>query len=89
MKLLLIAGADVNAQGGIYGNALHAASEKGYKQIAKILLDVGANINAQSWKHGNTLHTAAYLGKDAMLELLLSKIDITQLQDPYNRTLFW
>jgi hypothetical protein len=31
VKLLLDKGADLNAQGGIYGNALRAASEKGHQ----------------------------------------------------------
>ncbi|KAH3209433.1 hypothetical protein KXV77_007335 [Aspergillus fumigatus] len=31
-------GVDVNAQGGLYGNALQAASYKGYQDIVKLLL---------------------------------------------------
>ncbi|KAF2647015.1 hypothetical protein K491DRAFT_615416, partial [Lophiostoma macrostomum CBS 122681] len=41
-KLLLDKGADVNAQGGLYGNALQAASIKGHEQVVKLLLDKGA-----------------------------------------------
>jgi hypothetical protein len=41
-KLLLDNKADVNAQGGEYGNALQAASEGGHEQVVKVLLDAGA-----------------------------------------------
>ena len=40
--MLLNAGAEVNAQGGEYGNALQAASAGGYEQIVKTLLNAGA-----------------------------------------------
>ncbi|XP_014558237.1 hypothetical protein COCVIDRAFT_36442 [Bipolaris victoriae FI3] len=110
VKLLLNAGADVNAQGGFYGNALYAASVKGHEQIVKILLNKGANVNAQGdcstalyaasvkgheqivkilLNAGAGIKRAAYFGKNSILELLVSKIDNTQLQDPYNRTLLW
>ncbi|KAF2473449.1 uncharacterized protein BDR25DRAFT_352872, partial [Lindgomyces ingoldianus] len=42
VKLLLDKDADVNAQGGEYSNALHAASEEGHEQIVKQLLKKGA-----------------------------------------------
>jgi hypothetical protein len=37
--MLLNKGADVNAQGGDYTNALQAASEQGYEAVVKMLLD--------------------------------------------------
>ena len=46
VKLLLDKGADVNAQGGRYGNALYVASERGYEQVVKLLLDKGADVSA-------------------------------------------
>ena len=46
-KMLLEKGADVNAQGGRYGNALQIASSRGYEQVVKILLDKDADVNAQ------------------------------------------
>jgi ankyrin repeat protein len=42
-RLLLNAGAKVNAQGGRYGNALQAASEGGHEQVVKTLLNAGAH----------------------------------------------
>ncbi|OCK72825.1 hypothetical protein K432DRAFT_279044, partial [Lepidopterella palustris CBS 459.81] len=38
VRLLLGKGADVNAQGGYYGNALQAASIEGHEQVARLLL---------------------------------------------------
>ena len=52
---LLEMGADVNAQGGNYGNALQAASYGGHKAIAKLLIDKGADVNAQGGEYGNAL----------------------------------
>jgi ankyrin repeat protein len=42
VKLLLNKNADVNAQGGHYGNALYAALYRGREQIVKLLLKRGA-----------------------------------------------
>jgi hypothetical protein len=42
VKMLLDKGAEVNAQGGEYGNALYAASWGGHEQVVKMLLDRGA-----------------------------------------------
>ena len=53
--MLLNAGADVNAQGRHFSNALQVALVRGYKQIVKTLLDVGAEVNAQGGGCGNAL----------------------------------
>ena len=37
MKLLLEKGADVNAQGGYFGNSLQAASYRGQEAMVKLL----------------------------------------------------
>jgi ankyrin repeat protein len=60
--MLLNAGANVNAQVGYYGNALHAASGGGYDQVVKTLLNKGANVNAQGGNFGNALQAASYHG---------------------------
>ncbi|KAF3210669.1 hypothetical protein TWF192_009048 [Orbilia oligospora] len=59
---LLDAGADVNARGGPYANALQAACQyahynfhKEREQIVTILLDAGADANAQGGGCGNAL----------------------------------
>jgi ankyrin repeat protein len=48
VTLLLEKGADVNAQGGHYGNALQAASHHGYSAIVHSLLEKGADSHLQS-----------------------------------------
>jgi ankyrin repeat protein len=46
VQILLEKGAEVNAQGGGYGNALQAASEGGHEKVVQILLEKGAEVNA-------------------------------------------
>jgi hypothetical protein len=60
VALLLNNGANVNAQGGQYGNALQAASAGGHYQTVALLLDNGAHINAQGGQHGNAIQAALY-----------------------------
>ena len=64
VQILLNKGADVNAQGGEYGNALQAASSGGHDQVVQILLDKGADVNAQRGKYGNALYVASSGGHD-------------------------
>ncbi|KAK2046156.1 hypothetical protein LZ31DRAFT_462908, partial [Colletotrichum somersetense] len=47
VQILLDHGADVNMQGGEYGNALGAASVKGHDKIVQMLLDHGADASYQ------------------------------------------
>jgi len=71
VKLLLDGGADVNAQGGYYGNALQAASSNGKEAVVKLLLDTGADVNAQGGEYGNALQAALAGGNEAVVKLLL------------------
>jgi hypothetical protein len=73
VKLLLNKGADVNAQGGQYGNALQAASYEGDKQVVELLLNKGADVNAHGGHYGNALQAALYRGDKQVVELLLDK----------------
>lgn len=59
-KLLFNKGADVNAKGGLYGNALQVASCEGHEVIAKLLLGKGADVNAHGGEYGNTLQAASW-----------------------------
>ena len=51
-------GADVNAQGGRYGNALQAASRYGHFDLVQLLLNNGAAANAQGGEYGNAIKAA-------------------------------
>jgi hypothetical protein len=43
VQMLMDAAADVNAQGGYFGNALQAASVRGHEKVEQMLMDIGAN----------------------------------------------
>ena len=66
-------GAEVNAQGGEYGNALQAASYQGHQEIVKLLLKKGAEVNAQGGEYGNALQAASARGEQETVKLLLEK----------------
>jgi ankyrin repeat protein len=70
IRILLDKGADVNTQGGDYGNALLAASVRGYKEIVTLLLDKGAEINAQGRHYGNALLAASANDREEVFALL-------------------
>ncbi|RYP75133.1 hypothetical protein DL771_002594 [Monosporascus sp. 5C6A] len=53
VQCLFSRGADVNAQGGCYGNALYAASLNGHEKVVELLLDKGADVNAKGGFSGN------------------------------------
>jgi ankyrin repeat domain-containing protein 50 len=63
---------DVNVQGGIYGNALQAASVRGHETIVELLLNNGADINAQGGDYGNALQAASAGGHETIVKLLLN-----------------
>ncbi len=46
VQLLIKKGADVNAEGGEYGNALQAASEEGHENIVQLLIEMGTDVQA-------------------------------------------
>ena len=71
MQLLLDNGADVNALGGLYGNALQAAASDGNQAVVQLLLKNGAEVNAQGGAYGNALQAAACAGRKELLKLLL------------------
>jgi hypothetical protein len=71
--VLLEEGADVNAQGGYYGNALQAASYRGDEWVVAQLLEKGADVNTQGGEFGNALYAASLRGHKRVVELLLEK----------------
>jgi hypothetical protein len=73
VNMLLDNEADVNAQGGYYGNALQAASARGHEAVVKMLLDRDADVNAQGGDYGNALQAASAGGYEAVVKMLLNK----------------
>ena len=68
MQTLLERGADVNAQGGIYGSALQAACSRGHNKIVQMLLEWGADINADNEYYGSALQAACSEGHDKIVQ---------------------
>ncbi|KAJ7021961.1 hypothetical protein C8F04DRAFT_1049377 [Mycena alexandri] len=69
--LLLKHGANVNAQGALYGSALQAASHSGHGAVVKLLLEYGADVNVQGGLYGRALQEASAQGHEQIVRLLL------------------
>jgi ankyrin repeat protein len=82
-KILLDAGADVNAPSGWYAPPLCIAAEKGYVEMARLLIERGANVEGNSTgihSKGTPLQEAALAGQAEVATLLLdhgAKVDST------------
>jgi len=88
VELLLDEGADVNAQGGEYGNALQAASYGGHAKVVELLLDKGADVDAQGGEYGNALLAASYQGHAEVVGLLLdNEADVRAEDEAYGSAL--
>jgi ankyrin repeat protein len=73
VQILLENGADVNTQGGFYGNDLQAASEGGHLETVKILLERGADVNSQGGEYGNALYVVSQRGHLEIMKILLER----------------
>lgn len=73
MKTLLENGANVDAQGGEYGNALQAAANSGCIQLFQVLLEEGANVIAQGGRYGNALIAASMYGHVKVVHILVDE----------------
>jgi ankyrin repeat protein len=80
-KLLLQKGADVDIQGGYFGNALEAASAGGTWLTVKMLLEVGAEF-------GSALQAAVANGQNPITTLLLENGAEVKLQEVFLAMLF-
>ncbi|KAJ6572396.1 ankyrin repeat-containing domain protein, partial [Mycena vulgaris] len=77
VRQLLERGADVNEEGGAYGNALYAASSQGHTKIVRELVERGANVNTQGGVDGTALQAASSRGHtETVRELLESGADV-------------
>ncbi|OBT63806.1 hypothetical protein VE03_06936 [Pseudogymnoascus sp. 23342-1-I1] len=73
LERLIIDDANVNIQGGYYGQALQAASINQNLECFKLLLDHGADVHAQGGYFGNALQASASVGCEYMIKALLEK----------------
>lgn len=74
VRLLVDAGADVNAQEGVKQcTALHMAARRGNVQVAEALLDCGANIEARDSSGDSPLRRAVNCAKPEVAALLLAR----------------
>ncbi|KAI0165308.1 hypothetical protein GGR52DRAFT_558281 [Hypoxylon sp. FL1284] len=86
LKDLINKNADVNAQGGQYGNALQAASYEGHLEIVKFLVEKGADVNAQGGEYGNALCAASIATRVQTMIYLLKHKAQPGLRDSLKRT---
>ncbi|MCY3897528.1 MAG: ankyrin repeat domain-containing protein [Caldilineaceae bacterium] len=74
VRLLVEAGADVNAAEGFGGNTpLHEAVEEGNAEIVQILVDAGADIEAEGFMGQTPLGLAAEEGASEIMQILLGQ----------------
>lgn len=80
VEMLMKAAADVNAQGGWYGNALRATAFNGYKHGVEILMKAGADVNAQGGDYGNALLAAVLTVQEDVVILLLKSHESSEVE---------
>jgi len=74
VQMLVRAGADVNARGGVTrATALHMAARRGYVEIAGVLLDCGALLEARDRKGDTPLQRAINCRRDGVSQLLIER----------------
>ncbi|KAF6805606.1 Ankyrin repeat domain-containing protein 50-like protein 3 [Colletotrichum sojae] len=71
IDLLCKLGANVNWEGGKYGNALQSAAAHGHSKIARLLFTWGARIAVTSGYHGTPLTAATYRGDEELTSFLI------------------
>ncbi|KAJ6521474.1 hypothetical protein DFH09DRAFT_215646 [Mycena vulgaris] len=71
VSLLILHGADVNAEAGTHGTALFAASSTNHYDIVRILVEHGADVNAQTGPFDTALDAASKAGHKAIYDLLI------------------
>lgn len=71
IQSLLDRGADINSQGGRYGNVLQGACQHGLTEVVQMLLDRGADVNAPGGEYGRALQTASFRDNHEIVRILL------------------
>ncbi len=78
VRMLVQAGADVNASSGVTrATALHMAARRGYVEIARALLDCGAAIEARDSKRATPLQRAINCRQRGVSQLLVARGAVT------------
>ena len=87
-RILVEAGADINANKGAYGTALHAALGISWKRpsLPQVLIDLGANVNVIQWQYGTPLGLVARDGGNDRVNLLLENGADLELSDIIGHT---
>jgi hypothetical protein len=89
VQMLVDVGADVNAQGGQYGNALQAASEGSHEKTLQMLVDMGADVNAQGGCYGNALQAASARGHEKIVQMLVGLgVDVNTQEGQYGNAIY-
>jgi len=73
VETLLKNGADVNARGGRFDDALRAAAFGGCEKVVTTLMAAGADLNAQGGKWGSALQVASWMSHEKVVRLLLAE----------------
>jgi hemoglobin len=74
VRMLVRAGADVNASGGVTGaTPLHMAARRGFVEIARALLDCGAAVEARDRKGDTPLQRAVNCRRVGVAQLLVER----------------
>ena len=71
VKLLIDAGADLNAVDNNGKTALHHASSKGNTDIVRLLIAAGANTKAKDGNYHTALQSASYYNRAGVISLLM------------------
>ena len=75
--MLVKAEADVNAEEGLYGNALLAASKGGHEKVVQTLIEAETDINAQEGYYNNALQVASKGGHERVVQMLRGNVSYT------------
>jgi ankyrin repeat protein len=80
VRLMLERGADISAEGIIFGwTALHWAANNGHEAVAQLLLQKGADVNKMTVCKESALRLSAVNGHEAVVRLLLdNKADVNE-----------
>ncbi|KAJ7291361.1 ankyrin repeat-containing domain protein [Mycena rebaudengoi] len=71
VRLLIKHGANVNAAGGSYGNALHVAAAMGHVSVVQELIANGIAMNTGGRQYSSALNTALERGHEGVAALLI------------------